>query len=277
MQVPIPKSPYKDETLWDFLSDIQKAKRKMMQTMGINFKEKWVSPGTFTMGCSVFDSDCEDNEVPRSEVTLERGFYMMETEVAEHLYNSLIRPSGKKTKRSNYPVRNVSWREVILFSNKLSEMMGMEPCYEVKSNSVVWEQTDCGWRLPTEAEWEYAARGPKSNGQERYAGSKKADDVAVYKKIGTTRSTLQLPCTKKRNGFELCDMSGNVAEWTWDIYGQYLEGPKTDPLGATKGKERTYRGGSFGQRSKYIRVSHRNKKGAGERHESLGFRLVRNK
>lgn len=231
--------------------------------------EVLINGGTFTMGCtSEQGDDCGSDESPTHEVTLTRDFYIMESEVTQGLYEAVMgnNPSGLQGR--DRPVENVIWYDAVEFANALSALQGLEECYSIEGEDVEWSNMDCiGWRLPTEAEWEYSARGGESY---RYAGSDNVDEVAWY--YDNSGYKTQDVCGKNRNGYGLCDMSGNVWEWVWDWHGDYSASPTEDPQGPTSGSARVLRGGSWKNNAWGVRVSNRI---TYSWNDDLGFRLAR--
>jgi formylglycine-generating enzyme required for sulfatase activity len=197
-----------------------------------------IKGGTFMMGSPEDEEDRYDDEV-QHEVTLTRDFLMMKYAVTQVLWESVMGENPSQFRGASRPVETVSWFDCIDFANKLSEMEGLEKVYERNGSEVKMNLDANGYRLPTEAEWEYAARGGEYF---KYAGSNNADEVAWYGEDWNTGSTHGVG-QKKANGFGLYDMSGNVWEWVWDWYGEYPRASQTDPLGSPSGSLRVLRGG----------------------------------
>jgi formylglycine-generating enzyme len=164
----------------------------------------------------------------------------------------------------------VSWADAVVFCNELSRAEGLEPVYRIYGDriKVSWEHN--GWRLPTEAEWEYAARA----GEEMlYAGGNELDDVGWYAK--NSRGQAHAVGQKRPNSWGLYDMSGNVWEWCWDWYGSYSSAKKEAPKGPEEGQERVFRGGSWFNYESFARVAYRNAHQPSFVNPDLGFRAVR--
>jgi sulfatase modifying factor 1 len=230
-----------------------------------------VPSGTFTMGSSEGGGD----ETPH-EVTISRSFWVGKTEVTQGLYKQVRgeNPSGFSSCGDSCPVEQVSWFDAVTFANKLSELEGLEACYVISGESVSWPRgLSCmGYRLPTEAEWEYAAGAGQST---TYAGSNELDEVGWY---GDNSGMKTHPVAQKRaNAWGLYDMSGNVWEWTWDWYDSsyYQSSSNVDPVGPNGGSSRVGRGGGWGSVASYARVADRNVSAPSRRDDSLGFRLSR--
>ena len=265
--------------------------------MLLNIELVEVSGGRFEMGCSSEQSDCYDDEKPVHTVELD-GFYMSKYEVTFYQYDKFCEATGRRKPkdqgwgRSNRPVINVNWYDAVEFCNWLSEQVGLTPCYRIYKNKedpnskseyddLKW-LVSCDWsadgfRLPTEAEWEYAARGgPKSRGY-KYAGSNNVDSVAWYS--GNSGAKPHPVGQKHPNELGLYDMSGNVWEWCWDWYDSdyYSKSLRNNPSGPEGGSHRVRRGGSWFDFARYVRVAYRGYNASSYSSSYLGFRLLRTK
>ena len=222
---------------------------------GVSFKMMPVEGGSFTMGSPDNDTDANDDEKPQHAVTLS-SFYMGETEVTQALWKAVMDGNNPSyfTGDDNLPVEKVSWDDCQTFIAKLNQMTGKT------------------FRLPTEAEWEYAARGGKKPKGYEYAGSGNIDLVAWYD--DNSESKTHPVGTKTKNDLGLYDMSGNVWEWCGDWYGSYSSEAQTNPTGPATGSYRVYRGGSWFSFALYCRVSFRNYSTPSNRDDNLGLRLV---
>ncbi len=231
-----------------------------------------LSPGSFTMGSNDGGSD----EKPPHQVRISRGFSMGKTEVTQGLYKQVMgeNPSYFSSCGDNCPVEKVSWFDAVTFANKLSELEGLEACYSISGSSVSWPRgLSCtGYRLPTEAEWEYAARAGQNT---TYSGSNELGDVGWYDENSGSKTH---PVAQKRaNAWGLYDMTGNVWEWTWDRYDSsyYQSSSNVDPVGPNGGSSRVNRGGSWYSVASSARVAARNDLDPSLRSSYLGFRLSR--
>ena len=235
-----------------------------------------IPSGTYMMGCDLeFKHLCFQDEYPSHQVTISRPYHMMTHEVTQGEYQSImgINPSYYQQCGSNCPVEQITWFEAAQFANALSQKMNLRQCYTITHEKVVWDNFSCtGWRLPTEAEWEYAARG---NEQYIYAGSSQISQITSTGNRKNEYIT-QPVCTFQKNAFQLCDMSGNVFEWVWDTYTNYRSKDETDPfIYQANNPSRVRRGGAWCDFEKYCRVSIRYGSYATFRYKYQGFRLVR--
>jgi formylglycine-generating enzyme required for sulfatase activity len=217
-----------------------------------------IPPGTFTMGCKPGRDDveggCDSDESPAHSVTLTQAYYLMEHEVTQGEWQAVMgaNPSAYTDCGSRCPVEMVSWDDVQAFIAKVSARDGVT------------------YRLPTEAEWEWAARG----GQEfAYAGSSEVGAVGWYEE--NSGQETHPVCGKSRNGYGLCDMTGNVWEWVGDWKADYGSASATDPRGPSAGSFRVDRGGCWYDGARIARVAIRNGLDPAFRNSNLGFRLLR--
>ena len=199
---------------------------------GVTFKMILVNHGTFTMG-----STLEKPKTLAHKVTISKDYYMGETPVTQALWQAVMGDNPSEFKGDNNPVENVSWNDCQEFINKLNRLTGRK------------------FRLPTEAEWEFAARGGNKSNHTQYAGSSDIDEVAWCKSNsgGKTHPVAQ----KKPNELGLYDMSGNVREWCNDRYDAdyYAKSPSTDPQGPKFGDNCVMRGGAHSTSLKLCRLS----------------------
>lgn len=234
------------------------------KTLGMAFA--WIPPGTFTMGSPPGEPGRDSDETPH-EVTLTRGFYMQTTEVTQAQWNALMEsdPSYYKECGGNCPVNRVCWTDAMEFIRRLNtrEAAGM-------------------YRLPTEAEWEYACRAGSqdafSNGPLKElacAYDTNMDKMGWHK--GNAGKGLHEAAQKTANAWGLFDMHGNIWEWCQDRKGPYGDRPRTDPTGPTRGEMRVIRGGSWSSDDRDCRSANRLYATECTRNAGIGFRLVMEK
>lgn len=222
---------------------------------GINMKMIWVEGGEFMMGCtSEQGGNCYDDEKNVRRVKVD-GFYIGMLEVTQSQWEKVVGTNPSKWKGSDLPVENVSWDEAMEFCRLLSNKTGKT------------------YTLPTEAQWEYAARGGKKAEGTKYAGSNMIDAVAWY--TDNSGSSTH-PCgTKRANALGIYDMSGNVWEWCKDWYSSsYTSYDTNNPTGPSSGSFRVSRGGSWYSNATCCRVAIRSGSSPGDRNTCLGFRVV---
>ena len=232
----------------------------------INMKMIWVEGGDFLMGCtSEQGGDCSSDEQNVRRVTVD-GFYIGMLEVTQSQWEKVVGTSiyQQKSKAGgsstygvgpDYPMYYVSWDEAMEFCRLLSNKTGRT------------------YTLPTEAQWEYAARGGNKNEGAKYAGSNMIDAVAWYK--DNSGSSTHIVGSKRANALGIYDMSGNVWEWCKDWYANsYVSYDTNNPVGPSSGSDRVYRGGSWYSSASICRVANRNYDPPGYRYYGLGFRVV---
>ncbi len=226
-----------------------------------------VEGGTFQMG----SNNGYDDEKPAHQVTV-KSFYMSKYEVTQKEWVEVM-GSNRYYKGDNRPVESVSWNEAVEYCNRRSQKEGLTQAYRNSGGVIVCDFNANGYRLPTEAEWEYAAKGGNKDLMTyEYSGSNSAETVAWYKDNsgGSTHDVGM----KAPNSLGIYDMSGNVWEWCWDWYGSYGSGAQTDPVGASSGSYRVARGGSWYYSAQFVRSTFRNYLAPSFRYVNLGIRLV---
>ena len=211
------------------------------------------------------------DEKPVHSVTVD-SFYMKATEVTQKEWREVMGSNPSYFKGDNLPVENVSWYDAVKYCNALSKKEGRTPVYRINGSRVTANWSADGYRLPTEAEWEYAARGGKKSRGYKYSGSNSAGSVGWYN--ANSGSKAHPVGQKQANELGLYDMSGNVWEWCWDWYGDYSSGSQRDPRGPSSGSYRVRRGGSWGDSGGYLRSAYRNRSSPGSSGYNLGFRLA---
>ncbi len=255
--------------MWDALSDKEKlqgnnitfkiraiplSSNQTFTVNGVEFNMVFVEGGTYTMGATLEQgSDAYDWEKPTHSVTLS-DYYIGETEVTQELWKAVMGKNPSYFKGNDLPVERVSYKDVQKFITKLNQKTGKT------------------FRLPTEAEWEYAARGGKKSKGYKYSGSNNINDVAWY--YDNSNSKTHSVKTKQPNELGIYDMSGNVWEWCSDWYGSYSSYSQTNPQGPSSGSYRVFRGGSWINFAWYCRVADRYYNYPSSRHDGLGFRLA---
>ena len=240
-----------------------------------------VPGGTFQMG----DTRDESNftEKPVHTVTVS-GFKMGRYEITQNQYRTVIGTNPSNfTNCDDCPVERVSWLEAVAFCNALSDREGRQKVYTINGTTVSSNLSANGYRLPTEAEWEYAAGGGSSNSTRFGNGKDIANPIEMnfdartaspYSVVGEFRAKTIKVGSFTPNALGLYDMSGNVWEWCSDWYGAYSSGIQTNPTGPATGSYRVMRGGSWGLLPAYSRVAHRDNLTPSDRGPGVGFRVV---
>ena len=247
-----------------------------------NLSFRLIPPGRFSMGSPPDEEGRQDDELLHP-VSLTSGYWMAVTETTQSFFldvsgqspslrkvgecslvGNAAEPSGQQ------PVYCVSWYEALAFANLLSEKEGLSPCYQILTKTAVWKDDCTGFRLPTEAEWEYAAVAQDSY---VYSGGNNIDELGWHKtnSLGRSHAVAQ----KKPNGFGLYDLSGNVSEWVWDRYEEHKNASESDPKGPRKGGYRVIRGGNWSKEKRALRHADRVDFLPFYRLDDTGFRLVK--
>lgn len=244
-----------DERMIKSCDIVRKPNRIDITTKNITFSMIKVEGGTFMMGGTAEQKNAKVDEQPVHSVTLS-DYYIGETEVTNELWAAIMgsNPSNTSINAPEMPVNNVSWDDCQKFANRLATLTGLQ------------------FSLPTEAQWEYAARGGNHTRKYLFAGSNNGKDVGWFK--GNSGNTLHEVKKKSPNELGLYDMSGNVYEWCLDWYAIYKKDATTDPQGPTSGTTRVNRGGCGGDKERQLRVSCRSSDAPSSKYNALGMRLV---
>ena len=260
-----------------------------------------VEKGSFTMGGTWGDG--YDNEKPTHKVTFTYNFYIGKYETTFDEYDAFREATGRNKPydegwgRGTRPVIWVSWNNAVAYCNWLSEKENLPKAYDNNGNLLDKDgriTTDpskvIGYRLPTEAEWEYAARGGSKSKGYKYSGSDNVDDVAWYRQNSGDKyltgdldwnTMMENNCRthevgkKAPNELGIYDMSGNVWEWCSGLYGDYSSSAQTNPYNSTAGSDRVYRGGGWSYNAADVRVADRHIYSPTGKNSVLGFRICR--
>jgi formylglycine-generating enzyme required for sulfatase activity len=245
-----------------------------------------IKGGMFTMGSPAQELDRIADEV-QHRVTVS-DFYIAKSEVSQREYNQLVGNNPGNFKGDTLPVENVTWFDAIRYCNARSAKEGLAPAYTVSGTAVTWNRAANGYRLPTEAEWEYVCRAgtttafnsgaQMSDSDANFNNSYGYNTDASGRVIGVYRQKTTPVNSFKANGWGLFDTHGNVWEWCWDWYGEYAASgatPEENPTGAMAGTYRINRGGGWNDFPKHIRSAYRAATPPDNGSFNLGFRLAR--
>jgi len=269
-----------------FLNEVyEKSQRQQGSTTPAN-NMVLINGGTFTMGSPANETGRQSTEI-QHQVTV-KSFYMGKYEVTQKEYQEVMGTNPSYNKGDNLPVENVSWYDAVEYCNRRSQREGLTPAYTINKNqrdpnnnnqydnikwTVTWNRNANGYRLPTEAEWEYACRAGTTTAFN--TGANLSDITGWY---GANSGNNKHPVGQKpANRFGLYDMHGNVSEWCWDWYGTYSSGTQTDPTGASAGSDRIMRGGAMNTPiAELLRSASRDPIGPYNTGRNIGFRVARN-
>lgn len=261
------------------------------QTSSIDDGLILVAGGTFQMG-SPDDEPWRGNDEVLHEVTV-ADFYLSPMEVTQAEYLEAMGSNPSAIVADGIPVTNVTWNDAVAFCNALSEKAGLVPAYSFEEAGVVWDLSSEGYRLPTEAEWEFACRAGTTtpfNTQTSISADDEANYYGTYPyeiednyfsqgnletAPGVYRREPIAPGSFAPNDWGLYDMHGNVSEWVWDAYGPYDLQDTVDPKGPESGTLRVCRGGGWNDFAKNLRSAYRSALPADGSGPGLGFRIAR--
>ena len=260
------------------ISDLKKNSENTQYTL--------IKGDTFSMGSPESEPERSSDEVQHN-VTV-GDFYISKTEVSQKDYTEIMGVNPSATKGDDLPVTDVTWYDAVEYCNKLSQKEGLKPCYTISGDTVTWDRSADGYRLPTEAEWEYSARANTStpfsfgdyvhnsdaNCYNAYGYNNDASGNWVNGSDAYLRKTVpvnQYPA----NDYGLYNMHGNVAEWVWDWYSEY-DDTTSNPTGNESGNAKVVRGGGWNDHPKHIRSAYRGAQPADVGLYSIGIRPVRN-
>ncbi|MDR1833008.1 MAG: formylglycine-generating enzyme family protein [Fusobacteriaceae bacterium] len=242
----------------------------------------YIPGGAFLMGSPVTETGRRNDETAHP-VTVS-SFYLSPFEVTQREYQALTGTNPSAWKGENNPVTHVSWFDAIRFCNAKSRREGLADAYEINGENVTWNQSANGYRLPTEAEWEYACRAgtvtPFNTGETITARQANFNDKSFFGSNTTGESGKQtMPVGSfAPNAWGLYDMHGNVWEWCWDWYGAYSDEAQRDPQGASSGSARVDRGGAWIEVGpQNLRSACRDRHQPADKGRRLGFRLARSR
>nr|AGS53350.1 serine/threonine kinase [uncultured bacterium contig00014] len=224
-----------------------------------------INGGTFTMGSPSYEANRSNDEF-QHQVTVS-AFYMGRYEVTQREYETVMGTNPSSNRGPNLPVVNVTWFDAVNYCNRRSQREGLISAYTISGTNVTWNRSANGYRLPTEAEWEYACRAGTTSAYN--TGSSITKSQANIDSRSTTEVGRFSP-----NSWGLYDMHGNVWEWCWDWYGEYSFVDQTDPRGASSGSRRVLRGGSWDYGAQDLRSAARSRRAQSGWVTNVGFRVV---
>lgn len=250
-----------------------------------------INGGTYLMGSPETEMQRETDEVQHEVIVSD--FYIGRYEVTQKAYEEVIGENPSNFKGENLPVENVTWYEAIEYCNKLSKKDGLTPAYTIDGENVSWDRSANGYRLPTEAEWEYAARAETITpfNTENSISDEEANYYGHYPygieenyftqenletKPGQYRQTTVAVNSFSPNKWGLYNIHGNVAEWCFDYYGAYDLENTNNPSGPTTGTLRVNRGGGWNDYAKHLRCAYRASTTPEQKMSNIGFRVARN-
>ena len=239
---------------------------------GVAFTMRRLEGGEFWMGSRDDDEQADEEERPRHRVRLS-PFAMMTVGVTQWLYRAVMQQEPPNAAEAERPVTDVRWFDAVAFCNALSELRGLRPCYQQTADGWEWDRSADGFRLPTDAEREYATRAGSDTRFCFGDDEAKLGDYAWF--LGNAGQAPHPVGQKQANEWGLHDLHGNVWEWCWDWYGPYAAESASDPMGASAGDVRVLRGGSILDVPGDLRSASRVRARPGNQLTGVGFRCVR--
>lgn len=240
-----------------------------------------ISGGTYLMGSKDKDNSADTDEQKQHEVKI-NSFELSKFEVTVWQWRAFVKATKSKMPekpswdwKDNFPINQITWEQAIDYCNWLSKEEKLQPVYSKKGPNYIFNIKANGYRLPTEAEWEYAAKGGKLSKATKYSGGDNADIIAWHK--ANSNKAPHTIGTKLPNELGIYDMSGNVWEWCWDWYNEeyYKREKNNNPTGPEMGEKRTVRGGSWDSKLNYLRPANRISTYPNQTHEFYGFRVAK--
>jgi len=229
--------------------------------------------GSFRMGSPEDEPGRYEDEGPVHDVTVS-PFALAELPITQKLYREIMGDNPGDPKGDDLPINNVTYWDAVRFCNALSEKVGLEPCYVIEKNDVEWDRSAGGYRLPTEAEWEYAARAGTTSA---YFFGDDAAELGEYAWFRDNAETIHPAGKKRPSPWGFHDLYGNVWEWCWDRHAAYTANPATDPTGSTNlsSSDRVLRGGAFVSSPRSLRSASRDRFQPDFRLRFIGLRCAR--
>jgi formylglycine-generating enzyme required for sulfatase activity/flavodoxin len=285
--------PAPDSTVVQPISSSEPSADKNAKESDVNIPQNFtlIKGGTFQMG-SPDSENWRGADETQHTVTVS-DFYICRYELTQKEYQAVGDSNPSMFTGDVLPVENITWLETVNICNALSDKDGLTPVYTINGANVTWDRSASGYRLPTEAEWEYACRAETTTpfNTENSISAEEANYYGHYPyeiennyfsqgnldtKPGEYRQTTVKVGSFSSNSFGLYDMHGNVGEWVWDYYGEYDTAPQTDPTGAATGTLRVYRGGGWNDFAKNMRSAYRATLAADKGSFNIGVRLAMN-
>jgi formylglycine-generating enzyme required for sulfatase activity len=267
-----------------FLAIVSVMAQSQLRTQGFPDEFVLIKGGIFTMGSPTGEPERGTDEI-QHRVTVS-DFYIAKSPVTQREWAALMGNNPSEFKGDNLPMENITWFDAVRFCNARSAREGLTSAYTINGETVTWNRTANGYRLPTEAEWEYACRAGTTtpfnvgnnitDAQANFYNNYGYNNNSSGRVTGGYRGETSPANSFQANSWGLFDMHGNVADWCWDWYGEYGTSEQTNPAGVATGTLRVNRGGGWNDFPKHIRSAYRAATPPGNGSFNIGFRLVRN-